>query len=278
MNLLLDTGILGQLCHPGKSTNQPVSEWVEAILKSDSKDRIYLPEVCDYELRRKLLHLISKGQSTQRSISRLNELCELLDYLPVETATFRMAAEFWSKSRSQGSPTASIDSLDGDVILAAQTAMVGGTVVTTNRKHLSQFVPARNRSEIIWGYAFVCIRGPVDNIAFEWSDHFLVQDSFGRTWHCRQEALWHSREEMLNKAELVAQLMSDVADIEPMYRKLISAGHRANEPTSIRIPIFVYSIPVSRCQQLEDLAATLAEDLNDIGDAANIPNEPPPTR
>ena len=39
MNLLLDTGILGQLCHPAKKANQPVTEWVEAILTSDSGDR-----------------------------------------------------------------------------------------------------------------------------------------------------------------------------------------------------------------------------------------------
>ena len=32
MNLLLDTGILGQLCHPSKPTNQPVSDWVELSL------------------------------------------------------------------------------------------------------------------------------------------------------------------------------------------------------------------------------------------------------
>ena len=65
MNLVLDTGLLGQLCHPAKAANQPVSDWVEAILKSDSDDRVYLPEVCDYELRRELLRLIRKGQSTR---------------------------------------------------------------------------------------------------------------------------------------------------------------------------------------------------------------------
>ncbi len=167
MNLLLDTGILGQLCHPGKSTNQSVSDWVDAILKSGSDDRIYLPEVCDYELRRKLLHLVRKGQSSQRSIERLDELSELLDYLPLDTPTMRKAAEFWSDSRFRGQPTAPETALDGDVILAAQAAMIGGTIVTTNGKHLSQFVPAFDRTEIFWAYAFVCIRGPVDNLAFD---------------------------------------------------------------------------------------------------------------
>ena len=51
MHLLLDTGLLGQLCHPGKAANKPASDWVEAILKSGSEERVFLPEVCDYELR-----------------------------------------------------------------------------------------------------------------------------------------------------------------------------------------------------------------------------------
>jgi hypothetical protein len=38
--------------------------------------------------------------------------------------------------------------LDGDVILAAQAILVSGTVITSNRKHLSQFVPTKDWSEL----------------------------------------------------------------------------------------------------------------------------------
>ena len=93
MNLLLDTGLLGQLCHPAKRIFQPVLDWVEAILVSGAEDRIFLPELCDYELRRKLLHLARKGQSSDRSVRRLNELCDYLEYLPLDTATMRKAAD-----------------------------------------------------------------------------------------------------------------------------------------------------------------------------------------
>ncbi len=263
MNLLLDTGILGQLCHPSKQTNQPASDWVEAILESGSEDRIYLPELCDYELRRKLLHLVRKGQSSQRSIQRLDELCELLDYLPLDTATMRKAAEFWSDSRSRGNPTAADVSLDGDVILAAQAAMIGGTIVTTNRKHLSQFVPARDRSEILWAYVFVCIRGPVDNLAFDWTDHFKVQDSQGRDWHCRHEATWNSREEM-DGNELTARLNADFSDMGPMYQKLSASGHGTTDPTMIRVPITSHSVPASQ----RELVEFLSESLGDVSDEA----------
>ncbi len=265
MNLLLDTGILGQLCHPSKQTNRSVTDWVEAILTSDSDDRVFLPELCDYELRRKLLHLIRKGQSSPRSIQRLDELCELLEYLPLDTATLRKAAEFWSDARLRGNPTAADMSLDGDVILAAQAAMINGTIVTTNRNHLSQFVPARDRSEILWAYAFVCIQGPVDNLAFDWKDHFVVRDSQGRDWHCRHEATWNSPEE-LERNQIPAQLKSDALDVGTMYRKLFASGHGTGDQTIIKAPITICPIPVSLRQLRKDLSADLGDDSHDASD------------
>jgi hypothetical protein len=58
------------------------------------------------------------------------------------------AAEFWAEARRRGRPTADPKALDGDVILAAQAALVADEgheviIATTNVKHLSQFVDAR---------------------------------------------------------------------------------------------------------------------------------------
>lgn len=92
--------------------------------------------------------MICKGQATEKSIQRLDDLGRLLDYLPLDTETMHRAAELWAETREVGLPTAAEQALDGDVILAAQAALVGGTVVTTNRKHLSQFVPAKEWTEI----------------------------------------------------------------------------------------------------------------------------------
>jgi|GEM_PF-368723 len=262
MNLLLDTGILGQLCHPAKQTSRPVIDWIEQILRSGSTDRIFIPELCDYELRRKLLHLISKGQSTQKSVDRLNDLARLLEYLPLDSATMHQAAEFWSDARTRGQPTAPEMSLDGDAILAAQAALIDGTVVTTNRKHLSQFVPAWDRTEIVWAYAFVCIRGPVDNLAFGWNDHFVIRDSQGRNWHCRQEATWNSEEEFL-KNQMLEKLNLVVQEVGQMYRKLSSSGHGTNEGTTIKSPITVSPIPISQSDLAEGLARTLGEEFGD---------------
>ena len=149
MKLLLDTGPLGQLCHPRKDQNRPIAEWLAKLLHSgDESFQVSVPEIADYELRRKLLHLIDKGQATEKSIQRLDDLGRLLDYLPLDTETMRRAAELWAEAREQGLPTSAEQALDGDVILAAQADLVGATVVTTNRKHLSQFVPAKEWTEI----------------------------------------------------------------------------------------------------------------------------------
>ncbi len=149
MKLLLDTGPLGQLCHPRKDQNRPIAEWLARLLHAgDESVQVSVPEIADYELRRKLLHLIDKGQATEKSIQRLDDLGRLLDYLPLDTETMRRAAELWAMARKQGLPTSAEQALDGDVILAAQADLVGATVVTTNRKHLSQFVPAKEWTEI----------------------------------------------------------------------------------------------------------------------------------
>jgi predicted nucleic acid-binding protein len=148
MNLLLDTGILGQLCHPSRQENQPVAQWLQSLLTTRSNVQIFLPEIADYELRRKLLHLIRNGQASSKSIGRLDDLGKLLDYLPLDSETMRRAAELWAESRSQGKPTSAEQAIDGDVILAAQALAVKATVVTTNRKHLSRFVPAKEYFEI----------------------------------------------------------------------------------------------------------------------------------
>ena len=149
MNLLLDTGMLGQLCHSGNRKYRPIRKWLEDVVRAKKSDlAVFLPEICDYELRRKLLHLVGKGQASVKSLRHLDHLATLLDYLPIETATMRKAAELWADARSRGLPTARDESLDADAILAAQAIAVGGTIITSNRKHLAQFVAVKEWSEI----------------------------------------------------------------------------------------------------------------------------------
>ena len=83
-----------------------------------------------------------------KGIKRLDQLKQAITYLPITTATMLLAAQFWAEIRNTGKPTADAKSLDGDVILAAQAKIeeLNGNqviVATTNVKHLSLFVDAR---------------------------------------------------------------------------------------------------------------------------------------
>jgi predicted nucleic acid-binding protein len=52
-----------------------------------------------------------------------------------------LAAQLWAEARLNGLPTDASSAMDGDVILAAQAKALSGMVLTTNKKHLSRFVP-----------------------------------------------------------------------------------------------------------------------------------------
>lgn len=75
-------------------------------------------------------------------------------YLPLSDEALRLAAELWAKARQAGEPTSDRAALDIDVIIAAQALSFGPApsdvlVATTNAKHFTQFVNARDWSEIV---------------------------------------------------------------------------------------------------------------------------------
>ncbi len=132
--MLLDTNPLSQVTHP--KVNPKVQQWLKSLHKTETVIRV--PEIADYELRRQLLR-----QGKQKSIDRLNKLSQIC-LIPLTPETMQKAAELWAWVRNQGKPTASNESLDGDVILAAQAIIQLKSfnqviVVTTNLKHISRF-------------------------------------------------------------------------------------------------------------------------------------------
>lgn len=125
MKLLLDTGVLGQLCHPRKHAD--VRAWFRRAVHEHA---FLVSELADYELRRELLRL-----GATKSLSRLDELTHELPYIPVTTATWRRAAELWAVARNTGNVTAPPEALDGDVLVAAQAIEEGAVVLTNNTRH-----------------------------------------------------------------------------------------------------------------------------------------------
>lgn len=133
--IALDSGPLGRLVHP--RLNARISDWLDVALAAGVT--VYIPEIIDYEVRRGLL-----AAGMTRSIRRLDELKQVLFYLPLNTATMQDAADLWAMARRQGKSVADPKELDGDVILAAQARQVGAVVITENVGHLSIFVDARD--------------------------------------------------------------------------------------------------------------------------------------
>ena len=139
MTLLLDSGILGFCCHAAGVVREPANTRVADL--HHAGHTVIIPEAADYELRRKLLHLVASGGSPARILSHLDALAEIFTYAPLTTEILRDAAELWADARCRGIPTAAEGRFDFDVILAAQARAVRGSVVTTNVKHLSRYVP-----------------------------------------------------------------------------------------------------------------------------------------
>ena len=133
--IVLDTGPLGRIAHP--QPNSETVSWLQGML--DSGARVFIPEITDYELRRNFLL-----EGLTASVRRLDQLRDILVYIPISSAAMREAAEFWAMPRKQGRTTAPFEALDGDAILAAQAHEVGALVATENVGHLGLFVEARD--------------------------------------------------------------------------------------------------------------------------------------
>mgnify|MGYP001571633228 CR=1 FL=1 len=138
---LLDTGPLGLLAHDRPAHRIPIQTWLVQELTAGAT--VYISEVADFEVRRELTRLIRAGQLPPSRLNRLDQLVNLLIYLPVSTTMWRRAADLWADARQQGLPTASAATLDADVLIAAQAAEVLATVVTNNPVHIGRWVTVR---------------------------------------------------------------------------------------------------------------------------------------
>lgn len=146
--ILLDSGPLGLVWRPKASPDaEACRAWVRA---QEAQGRlIVVSEIADYEVRRELLRARKLA-----GLARLDLVNSQLSYMSITTKVMRRAAELWAQARQMGKPTASDQSLDADMILAAQALVLidGGdevVVATTNPKHLTQFVPAMRWQDII---------------------------------------------------------------------------------------------------------------------------------
>jgi predicted nucleic acid-binding protein len=137
--IILDTGPLGLVTNPRLSSESVAcAQWLQANVTAGN--RVIIPEIADYEVRRELLRA-----NKIKGIARLDDLAKFLEYLPMTTTAMRQAAQLWAQARQQGQPTAGDKTIDGDMILVAQAMTLGVpnvVIATTNVGHLSRFVAA----------------------------------------------------------------------------------------------------------------------------------------
>lgn len=137
--IVLDTGPIGLVTNPKLSPHGiACNQWLQSHLKAGK--RVIVPEIADYEVRRELLRA-----NKRKGLTRLDNLCQGLDYLPITTASMRQAAVLWAQARQQGQPTAGDKTIDGDMILIAQALTCSDSdvvIATTNVGHLSRFIAA----------------------------------------------------------------------------------------------------------------------------------------
>jgi predicted nucleic acid-binding protein len=142
LTILLDAGPLGMITNPKSSPeNEACKDWLASVASNGA--HVVIPEIADYEVRRELLRA-----EKDKGIGRLDALKGLLRYVPITTPVMLKAAEFWASARNMGRQSGADASLDADMILAAQAAILaGGTdetvIATTNVRHLALFAVAR---------------------------------------------------------------------------------------------------------------------------------------
>ncbi|MBV8127146.1 MAG: hypothetical protein JO114_05700 [Planctomycetaceae bacterium] len=93
--VFLDSGPLGMLTNPrGRPKSDQCRQWVKDLAAAGVRVRVFVPEIADYEVRRKLIHIQAIA-----GIRRLDQVKATLDYAPITTDVMLRAAELWAARR-----------------------------------------------------------------------------------------------------------------------------------------------------------------------------------
>lgn len=123
LKLMLDTNVLARICHPTQF--REVQDWFRKLLEQGpAAPELLVSVLADYELRRKLQDL-----HAAESLRHLDTLARSLRYVPVTAETSRRAAEL---RQSLSSEPGHRGLSDADLIMAAQAAMEGAVLVTSD--------------------------------------------------------------------------------------------------------------------------------------------------
>jgi hypothetical protein len=149
MIIIIDSGILGQLCRPNLAADTlALKNWLDRMLV---RTTVVSSKVCDYEVRRGLF-LAKKQGLVADGLPILDELHQLIDFIGVDDRIWDLAADLWATARASEQPTSSNLNLDADMVICATSQDLATrypgqevVIVTTNVRHLSRFANA-----VVW--------------------------------------------------------------------------------------------------------------------------------
>src|SRR5688572_16146149 len=106
--ILLDCNIISKAVNPKAGENKLIASIVSELLL-DAGYRVLVPEIIDYEVRRKLLHLKQDLRSLSEKAATALALLDGLAarkgcYVPLDTPTMHLAAQFWAEMRIAHQP------------------------------------------------------------------------------------------------------------------------------------------------------------------------------
>ena len=145
--IFLDTGPLGILTNPKKPVETVAAlHWAAGHIRAGN--RLMVPAIADYEVRRELIRL-----GRPRSVASLDAWNSLPSdrYIPLSDSALRLASTLWAQVRNAGAATADPRELDCDVLIAAQALDYQNThnipqgdlvMATVNVGHLARFLAA----------------------------------------------------------------------------------------------------------------------------------------
>lgn len=157
MIVILDSNIVGLLANVNVAfeEGQQCNRWFTKL--SIRGVRFVTSDICDYEVRRGLMSSFVRSGKLAPGISMLNSLKAdgFLEFLPVSSQVFELAASLWAKAANEGLRTRDDKNIDIDIIISAQYKVLEDefsgqevVVATTNLKHLSRFCVAARWQDI----------------------------------------------------------------------------------------------------------------------------------
>ncbi len=157
MIVFLDANILGLISNVHESNDecQQCEKWFGNL---KTRGVIFTTsDLCDYEVRKKLIFSSIEKKATASGVKILNSLRTngLVAFLSVSNESLDLAANPWASIATDRKYAPEMESIDPDIILSAQYQLIrdehpGHSVLmaTTNLKHLSLFCDAAHWRDI----------------------------------------------------------------------------------------------------------------------------------